>query len=71
MNTHKPGDRYIEWLNVADHGDQMFRASREAYEATGRGFWVTSDEEQVKAVGKERGDVLRGRSDARPAASLC
>ena len=52
MSTHKPGDRYIEWLNVADHGDQMFRASREAYEATGRGFWVTSDEEQVKALGK-------------------
>ncbi len=25
MSTHKPGDRYIEWLNVADHGDQMFR----------------------------------------------
>ncbi len=52
MSTHKPGDRYIEWLNVADHGDQMFKASREAYQATGRGFWVTSDEEQVKALGK-------------------
>ena len=36
----------------ADHGDQMFTASREAYEANGRGFWVTSDEEQVKALGK-------------------
>ena len=52
MSPHKPGDRYIEWLNVADHGDQMFTASREAYEANGRGFWVTSDEEQVKALGK-------------------
>ena len=52
MSTRKPGDRYLEWLNVADHGDQMFTASREAYEANGRGFWVTSDEEQVKALGK-------------------
>jgi hypothetical protein len=52
MSSHKPGDRYMEWLNIADHGDQMFKASREAYEATGRGFWVTSDEEQVKALGK-------------------
>ena len=30
MSTYKPGDRYIEWLNIADHGDQMFKASREA-----------------------------------------
>ena len=52
MSTHKPGDRYMEWLNVANHGDQMFKASREAYEATGRRFWVTSDEKPVKALGK-------------------
>ena len=38
MSTYKPGDRYMEWLNVADQGDQMFTASREAYEANGRGF---------------------------------
>ena len=52
MSTYKPGDRYIEWLNIADHGDQMYKASREAYEEAGRGVWVTSDDEQVKAVGK-------------------
>jgi hypothetical protein len=37
MSTYKPGDRYLEWLNMADHGDQMFRASREAYEKPGEG----------------------------------
>jgi len=52
VSTYRPGDRYIEWLNMADHGDQMFKASREAYEEAGRGVWVTSDEEQVKELGK-------------------
>jgi hypothetical protein len=52
MSAQKPGDRYMAWLNVADHGDQMFTASREAYEANGRGFWMTSDEEHVEALGK-------------------
>ena len=52
MSTHTPGDRYLAWLNAADHGDRMFSASREAYEANGRGFWVTSDDEQVKELRK-------------------